>query len=54
MNGNDPLPSWSQGAAKSAVLELVESVTERGASYVPPAERVAAFDNDDFKVVFGP
>ena len=54
MNGNDPLPSWSQGAAKSAVLEFAGSVTEPGASYVPPAERIATFDNDDFTVVFGP
>jgi phosphoglycolate phosphatase-like HAD superfamily hydrolase len=46
MNGDEPLPSWSQGAAKSAVLEFVESVTRPGASYVPPAERIAAFDND--------
>jgi len=46
MNGNDPLPSWSQGAAKSAVLEGAGSVTEPGASYVPPAERIATFDND--------
>ena len=46
MNGNELLPSWSQGAAKSAVLEFVESVSRPGASYVPPAERIATFDND--------
>jgi hypothetical protein len=46
MNGNDLLPSWSQSDAKSAVLEFVESVTGPGASYVPPAERIATFDND--------
>jgi phosphoserine phosphatase len=46
MNGNDLLPSWSQSDAKSAVLEFVESVTEPGASYVPPPERIATFDND--------
>jgi len=46
MNGNDPLPSWSQGDAKGAILEFVESVTRPGASSVPPAERIATFDND--------
>jgi phosphoserine phosphatase len=46
MNSDELLPSWSQGDAKSAVLEFVESVTRPGASYVPPAERIATFDND--------
>ena len=49
MKGNDLLPSWTEGAAKSAVLEFVESVSRPGAScasYVPPADRIAAFDND--------
>jgi phosphoserine phosphatase len=46
MNSDEPLPSWSEGAAKRAVLEFVESVTRPGASYVPPAERIAVFDND--------
>jgi hypothetical protein len=46
MNGNDLLPSWSQGPAKTAILEFVESITRPGASYVPPPERIAAFDND--------
>ena len=46
MNGNELLPSSSQGAAKSAVLEFVGSVSRPGASYVPPAERIATFDND--------
>ena len=46
MNGTELLPSWSQGAAKSAVPEFVESVSRPGASYVPPAERIATFDND--------
>jgi phosphoserine phosphatase len=46
MNSDEPLPSWSEGAAKRAVLEFAESVTRPGASYVPPAERIAAFDND--------
>jgi phosphoserine phosphatase len=46
MSSDDPLPSWNEGAAKRAVLEFVESVTGPGASYVPPAERIATFDND--------
>lgn len=46
MNGNDPLPSWRESAAKNSILAFVESVTEPGASYVPPAERIATFDND--------
>ena len=46
MSSKDLLPSWSEGAAKSAVLGFVESVTRPGASYVPPVDRIAAFDND--------
>ena len=46
MNGHDLLPSWTEGAAKSAVLGFTESVTRPGGSYVPPPERIAAFDND--------
>jgi phosphoserine phosphatase len=46
MNGHDLLPSWTEGAAKSAVLEFVESVSRPGGSYVPPGDRIAAFDND--------
>jgi phosphoglycolate phosphatase-like HAD superfamily hydrolase len=46
MNGN-PLPSWNDGAAKSAILEFVSRVTyEDGLDFVPPAERIATFDND--------
>ncbi len=46
MNGTELLPSWSQGAARSAVLEFVESVSRPGASHVPPAGRIVTFDND--------
>jgi phosphoglycolate phosphatase-like HAD superfamily hydrolase len=43
----DPLPSWVAGPTKSAIIEFVQSVTEKGAKdYVPPAERIAVFDND--------
>ena len=46
MNERDALPNWNDGPAKSAVLDFVRSVTEPGPSFVPPAERIAAFDND--------
>jgi len=46
MNGSELLPSWSEGDAKSVVLEFVESVSRVGASYVPPEDRIATFDND--------
>jgi hypothetical protein len=42
----DQLPSWTDGQSRTAILEFVRSVTEPGASFVPPPERVAVFDND--------
>ena len=43
----DPLPSWNDGAARRSIVAFVEKVTrEGGAGYVPPAERIAVFDND--------
>jgi hypothetical protein len=43
----NPLPSWNDGASRQAIVEFVTDVTtESGASYVPPAERIAVFDND--------
>jgi hypothetical protein len=43
----DPLPSWNEGAAKAAILGFVADVTAEGSpGFVPPAERVAVFDND--------
>jgi phosphoserine phosphatase len=43
----DPLPSWSDGTARQRVLDFVTRVTDpAGASFVPPAERIAVFDND--------
>jgi phosphoglycolate phosphatase-like HAD superfamily hydrolase len=45
--GGDPLHSWSDGAAKAAILDFVARVTtEGGPDFVPPAERIATFDND--------
>ena len=43
----DALASWNGGAAKSALIDFVAKVTTESAStYVPPAERIATFDND--------
>ena len=43
----DPLPSWSDGPAKKAIVEFVGKVTkEGGPDFVPVAERIATFDND--------
>jgi phosphoglycolate phosphatase-like HAD superfamily hydrolase len=43
----DPLPSWNDGPAKQTVVKFVGDVTSKGApGFVPPAERVAVFDND--------
>jgi len=44
---SDPLPSWNDGATKSAIIQFVNDVTEEGGEkYVKPAERIATFDND--------
>jgi hypothetical protein len=44
---DDPLPSWNDGTAKSAILNFVEATTTEGSpDFVPPAERIAVFDND--------
>lgn len=43
----DPLPSWNDGAAKQAILDFVtRTTTEGSADFVPPADRIAAFDQD--------
>jgi phosphoserine phosphatase len=42
-----PLPSWNDGASKQAIVAFVGRVTAEGsADFVPPAERIAVFDND--------
>lgn len=41
------LPSWTNGFAKLAILDFVARITtEGGADFVPPAQRIATFDND--------
>ncbi len=43
----DPLPSWTDGAARQRIVDFVTKVTDpASASFVPPAERIAVFDND--------
>jgi phosphoglycolate phosphatase-like HAD superfamily hydrolase len=43
----DPLPSWNDGAAKQAIIEFVKATTTEGSpKFVPPAERIATFDQD--------
>ena len=43
----DPLPAWTDGTAKSAIMTFVREVTNKsGKNFVPPPERVAVFDND--------
>jgi phosphoserine phosphatase len=42
-----PLPSWNDGASKAAIVGFVEAVSTKGRlNYVPPAKRIAVFDND--------
>jgi phosphoglycolate phosphatase-like HAD superfamily hydrolase len=43
----DPLPSWNAGAAKQTIVGFVKRVTIQGSpEFVPPAGRIATFDND--------
>ena len=43
----DQLPSWSEGEVKNSIISFVEKVTTEGSEdFVPPSERIAAFDND--------
>jgi len=43
----DPLPSWNDGAAKQAIVTFVKETTDQASpKFVPPAERIATFDQD--------
>jgi uncharacterized protein (TIGR03000 family) len=43
----DPLPSWNDGAARKAILDFVRVTTDKTSpKYVPPAQRIATFDQD--------
>ena len=47
VHAQDPLPSWNDGPAKQAIIELVQATTTPGSpDFVPPAKRIATFDND--------
>src|SRR6266850_7598732 len=44
---DEPLPSWQDGPARRAITDFVARITrEGGPDFVPPAERIATFDND--------
>ena len=44
---SDQLTSWHDTPTRAAIVDFVERVTtEGGPDYVPPAERIATFDND--------
>jgi phosphoserine phosphatase len=43
----DPLPSWNEGAARTAIVDFVDKVTDPASpGFVPAPERIAVFDND--------
>jgi phosphoserine phosphatase len=43
----DPLPSWNEGPAKTAIVDFVTTTTTQGSpKFVAPAERIATFDQD--------
>ena len=43
----DPLPSWNEGPAKTAILNFVANVTNTSnPDYAEPVERIATFDCD--------
>ncbi len=41
------LPSWNEGPARQAILDFVRATTDPSSpTYLPPEERIAAFDQD--------
>jgi phosphoserine phosphatase len=43
----EPLASWKDGAAKQAILNFVaNAIAPNSPTFVPPADRIATFDND--------
>jgi phosphoglycolate phosphatase-like HAD superfamily hydrolase len=43
----ESLVSWNDGKAKQSIIDFVAKVTQEGSpDFVPPAERIAVFDND--------
>ncbi|HEY1782614.1 MAG TPA: HAD family hydrolase [Roseiarcus sp.] len=44
---SDPLPSWSEGPAKDAIVKFVRATTDAASpEFVPVVERIATFDQD--------
>jgi phosphoglycolate phosphatase-like HAD superfamily hydrolase len=44
---SDPLPSWNDGTAKSAIVSFVREATDQSSSkFVPAADRIVTFDQD--------
>lgn len=44
---SEPLSFWNQTPARQAILDFVAAVATPGSpEFVPPAERIATFDND--------
>src|SRR6201995_1010535 len=47
MSDATTLPSWRDTDTRSAIVDFVGAAnTEGGPGYIPPAERIAVFDND--------
>jgi hypothetical protein len=47
VHAQDPLPSWTDGIAKQAILAFVKQVTEKSSpKYAALEDRVATFDQD--------
>ena len=45
--GAEPLPSWNDTDSRHAILAFVSRVTQPDSpDFIPPAERIAVFDND--------
>lgn len=42
----DPLPSWNDGSAKSAIISFVNASTSEGTFFIPVKDRIIVFDND--------
>jgi hypothetical protein len=47
VNAADALPSWNDGTAEQSIADFFAKVNKDGSpDFVPPAERIAVFDND--------
>jgi phosphoglycolate phosphatase-like HAD superfamily hydrolase len=43
----DPLPSWNEAHAKQVIFDFIRATTDPSSpNFVPPAERIATFDQD--------